>query len=298
MPQQIQHQQVEMIRVELIDVLNPRERGRPVFRQMTANVDAIGLKRPITVSRRVQGDGSVRYAVICGQGRLEIFRALGQKEIPAFVTDVQDDDCMVMSLVENVARRRHSSAEMVCEIESLQSRGLTALQISERIGVSKDWVLIVLSLLAKGEIKLIQGVESGAIPLTLAISISRSGEAEVQRLLTQAYESGTLRGHKLGVVRRLLDKRARRNAPAKGGTLRTSARSMTPEQLSAMYEEEVNKQRVLAKEAAYTHEALLFVVQALRELVDNLGFIQLLRAAGLQSMPRVLAIERFEETEQ
>ena len=299
MPQQITHQQIEMVRIDLIDVLNPRQRGRVAFDQMTKNVEAIGLKRPVTVGRRPQSDGSVRYALICGQGRLEIFRSLGQTEIPAFVTDVGDDDCMVMSLVENVARRRHSSAELVGEIDNLQRRGLTALQISERIGMSKAWVVMILALLDKGETKLIEGVESGVIPVSLAVSISRSSEAEVQDLLTEAYESGALRGKKLGMVRRLLDKRSRRNTTSTSSddTPRTSARSMTPDQLNALYEQVVGKQRMLAKNAAYTHETLLFIIQALRELIGNADFMQLLYKVGLQSMPRILAIERYEEVE-
>jgi len=299
MPQQIKHQQVEMVRIDLIDVLNPRERGRLAFDQMTRNVEAIGLKRPITVSRRPHADGSLRYALICGQGRLEIFRALGQTEIPAFVTDVQDDDCMVMSLVENVARRRHSSAELVHEIENLQRRGLTSLQISERIGMSKAWVLMILSLLEKGETKLIEGVESGLVPVSLAVSISRSSEAEVQDLLTEAYESGALRGKKLGMVRRLLDKRSRRKAASNSSddTPRTNTRSMTPDQLNELYQQVVGKQRMLAKNAAYTHETLLFIVQALRELVGNADFVELLDRAGLQCMPRILAIQPCEEIE-
>ena len=299
MPQQIAHQQVEMVRIDLIDVLNPRERGRLAFGQMTRNVEAIGLKRPVTVSRRPQTDGSLRYALICGQGRLEIFRALGQAEIPAFVTDVRDDDCMVMSLVENVARRRHSSAELVQEIANLQSRGFTSLQISDRIGMSKAWVAIILSLLEKGETKLIEGVESGVIPLNLAVSISRSSEAGIQHLLTEAYESGALRGKKLGMVRRLLDKRSRRKAASNSSddASRTNARSMTPDQLNALYEQVVGKQRMLAKNAAYTHETLLFITQALRELVGNVDFRQLLHRVGLQSMPRILAIEPCEEVE-
>jgi len=299
MPQQITHQQVEMVSIDLIDVVNPRDRGRLAFDQMTSNVEAIGLKRPVTVSRRPQADGSLRYALICGQGRLEVFRALGQTEIPAFVTEVRDDDCMVMSLVENIARRRHSSAELVREIENLQRRGLTPLQISERIGMSRAWIVMILSLLEKGETKLIEGVESGMIPVSLAVSISRSSEAEVQDLLTEAYESGALRGKKLGMVRRLLDKRSRRKAASNSSddTPRTNARSMTPDQLNTLYEEVVGKQRMLAKNAAYTHETLVFITQALRELVGNADFMQLLHRVGLQSMPRILAIERCEEVE-
>ena len=41
-------------------------------------------------------------SLVCGQGRLEAFQSLGQREIPALVVEADSDDCLVMSLVENV----------------------------------------------------------------------------------------------------------------------------------------------------------------------------------------------------
>jgi ParB family transcriptional regulator, chromosome partitioning protein len=296
MPQQIAHRHSEMIRIDLIDVLNPRERGRPVFRQMVKNIEAIGLKRPITVSRRAQSDGSERYALICGQGRLEAFRLLGQTEIPAFVTDAPDDECMVMGLVENVARRRHSSAELVCEIGQLRGRGLKPAQIAARVGMSIEWVWMILALLDKGESRLIQGVEAGLIPLTLAIQISRSSQRDVQRLLTEAYEQGALRGNRLALVRRLLDRRCR-SSPVLAGSAapprsRQPRKQFTPRELNTLYEREVARQQMLAKNAAYTREVLMFVIQALKELRRNPEFLRLLQSQNLHSAPRVLGLER------
>lgn len=39
--------------------------------------------------------------------------ALGQKKIPAIVIQASEDDCFVMSLVENIARRQHSPLELI-----------------------------------------------------------------------------------------------------------------------------------------------------------------------------------------
>ena len=51
------------------------------------------------LDRRVMA-GEV-YDLVCGQGRLEAFVALGQNEIPAIVIEASEEDCYVMSLVEN-----------------------------------------------------------------------------------------------------------------------------------------------------------------------------------------------------
>src|SRR3546814_3373319 len=97
-------QLIEMIPISRITVLNPRARNKRQHREIASNIEAIGLKRPIKVSRRDDADGP-RYDLVCGEGRLEAFQMLGQTEIPAVVIDAPESECLVMSLVENIARR-------------------------------------------------------------------------------------------------------------------------------------------------------------------------------------------------
>jgi ParB-like chromosome segregation protein Spo0J len=42
--------------------------------------------------------------------RLEAYRALGQAEIPAMVIDASEEGCLVISLLENIARRQNRQA--------------------------------------------------------------------------------------------------------------------------------------------------------------------------------------------
>ena len=119
-------QEIRMIPIERITVLNPRERNKRVFGDIVTNIAHLGLKRPITVTRRDKGESSEHYDLVCGQGRLEAYRALGQAEIPAMVIDASEEDCLVMSLVENLARRQHRQIELVQEIGNLRRRGYTA----------------------------------------------------------------------------------------------------------------------------------------------------------------------------
>ena len=99
-------QAVEMIPVDRITVINPRVRNKKIFKEIVDNIAQLGLKKPITVTRRDDPDGP-RYDLVCGQGRLEAYQALGQTEIPALVVDADAEDCLLMSLVENLARRQH-----------------------------------------------------------------------------------------------------------------------------------------------------------------------------------------------
>ena len=54
------------------------------------------------------------------------------------------------------------------------------------------------------------------------------------------------------------------------------------------YQREAEKQRLLVKKSDFTQPRLLFVVEAMKDLLANDGFINLLRAEGLATMPRVL----------
>jgi ParB family transcriptional regulator, chromosome partitioning protein len=84
---------IELIPIERITVINPRVRNKKIFKEITANIAELGLKRPITVTRRDDADGP-RYALVCGQGRLEAYQALGQHEIPAIVVKADTEDCI------------------------------------------------------------------------------------------------------------------------------------------------------------------------------------------------------------
>jgi len=114
---------VEVIPIERITVINPRVRNKRLFKEIITNIAEVGLKKPVTVTRRDGPDGP-RYDLVCGQGRIEAYQALGQQEIPALVVDADTEDCLMMSLVENVARRQHRAIDLLHDIEGMKGRGL------------------------------------------------------------------------------------------------------------------------------------------------------------------------------
>lgn len=284
-------QQIEMIPISRITVLNPRARNKRQHREIVNNIEAIGLKRPITVSRR-PGEGSPRYDLVCGEGRLEAFQMLGQTEIPAVVIEAAEAECLVMSLVENIARRQHRPIDLMDEIGSLHRRGYNDTEIAAKIGVTPSWVNMIVTLLERGESRLVAAVETGLIPISLAVDIARATTDEAQNLLIDAYESGQLRGKKLGAVRRMLEQRIKRNgraAAVHGLGRRNPNRRMTSTDLMQIYQREAEKQRILVKKSDFTQTRLLFMVEALRDLLSDDSFTTLLRAEQLETMPRALA---------
>ena len=158
---------VQMVPTDQINILNPRSRNRIVFQGMVANISNLGLKRPITVARRLEptSDGKA-YDLVCGQGRLEAFVALGQTEIPAIVREASREECYLMSLVENIARRQIRPLELLREIESLKSRGYTTAEIAKKLMSRR-------ATLPASRIYLRTARSACCTPLTRAVSLCR-----------------------------------------------------------------------------------------------------------------------------
>ncbi|WP_430443427.1 plasmid partitioning protein RepB C-terminal domain-containing protein [Sphingorhabdus contaminans] len=207
--------------------------------------------------------------------------------------EASESECLVMSLVENIARRSHRPIEVMREVAALMERGYSEAEIARKIGVASSWVSMVASLLQRGEDRLVAAVDTGLIPISLAMEIARAETEEAQNILLDAYETGQLRGKKLAAMRRLLDLRMRgqRKSMRAGPLGRGGPRKrVTANDLMQLYQREAEKQRLLIRKSNFTQSRLLFIVEAIKELLSDDGFVTLLRAEGLETMPRGLAV--------
>ena len=276
---------VELIQLDQIEIVNPRVRNRKVFKEIVDNIATLGLKRPITVARR-SGPGEARYDLVCGQGRIEAFRLLNQTAIPAIVVDANSEDCMVMSLVENLARRQHRAIDLLQDVEGLKRRGYDEIDISTKTGLTLEYVRGVVRLLETGEHRLLRAVESGHLPVTVAMDIANAADTEIQHVLHEAYERKLLRGSKLALVKRLLAQRQRRGKRLDSSGQR---RPLSVERLLRTYRDDAEKKQAMVRKADITRGRLMFVVEALRKMVADEHFKTLLRAEGLDTIPSNIA---------
>jgi len=282
---------IETIPINEIRFLNPRVRNRRNFQEIVQSIAKVGLKRPITVSPRTTEADSANYDLVCGQGRIEAFIQLGQTEIPAIVIEAEESDCLVMSLVENCARRQHRAIDLLQDIGTLRGRGYNDHEIAAKIGVSSDYIRMIGTLFEKGEERLVAAVEAGILPINMAIEIAKSSDEDVQHALTQAYTEKKLRGKKLVAVRRIIEQRRRSGKQMhdiRFGRRDGAKRPLTGESIIRVYRQEADKQKLLVKKAEVTQSRLLFIVEAIRELRDDENFANLLRAESLDSMPAFL----------
>jgi ParB family transcriptional regulator, chromosome partitioning protein len=287
---------VQMIPIDQINVLNPRSRNKIVFQSIVSNISNLGLKRPITVARRTEPAEGKLYDLVCGQGRLEAFAALGQAEIPAIVKEASKEECFLMSLVENIARRQLRPLELLREISSLKSRGYSTTEIAHKIDVHKSYVTGISHLLKDGEERLISAVETGRIPLSVAMQIANTDEDGIQRALCQAYEDKTLRGRNLLAVRRIIEARTTNGKSTNQGVRRKVDRLQSAEGLVRVYRQEADRQKLLIKKSQLTEHRLLLILSALKNIFRDENFVTLLRAEGLDTIPAPLA-EKIQITE-
>jgi ParB family chromosome partitioning protein len=285
---------VQMIPVASVRVLNPRSRNRHLHAVIINNIRGVGLRKPITVSR--SGGGTQVFDLVCGQGRLEAYQALGQTMIPAVIKDLSEQDCMLMSLVENIARRHRPSAEAMAEIGRLADRGHDEAQIAAMVGASESWVRSILGLLRNGEERLLSAVDAGTIPISLATEIAKAESKDVQKLLAEVCARGDFRGKKLLTLRRLLEAREKgqksaykhdggKDARKSGGRRST----MTPTRLRQLVEREASRHRLAVKKAELAHTCLVVATEAFADLLGQPEFVSLLESAGCPTIPRALA---------
>jgi ParB family transcriptional regulator, chromosome partitioning protein len=282
---------IKSIPIDQIRFLNPRVRNRRNFQEIVQSIANVGLKRPITVSPRKSETDSASYDLVCGQGRIEAFIQLGQTEIPAIVIEAEESDCLVMSLVENCARRQHRAIDLLQDISTLRGRGYSDREIAPKIGVSVEYIHMIGILLEKGEERLLTAVEAGILPLNMAIEIAKSSDEDVQQALTQAYTEKKLRGKKLVAVRKIIEQRRRRGKQihdSRFGRRDGAKRPLTSESIIRVYRQEADRQKLLVKKAEVTQGRLLFIVEAIRELRDDENFANLLKAESLDAMPAFL----------
>jgi ParB family chromosome partitioning protein len=187
-----------------------------------------------------------------------------------------------MSLVENLARRQHRGIDLLHDICGLKQRGYDEIDIAAKTGLTLEYVRGVARLLETGEHRLLRAVESGHLPLSVAVEIAEANDMEVQRVLHEAYERKLLRGNKLAAVKRLIAQRQRRGK----GLDRSGTRPpLSVERLLRTYRDDAEKKRSMVRKADITKGRLVFVVEALRTLFGDDHFKTLLRAEGLETLP-------------
>jgi len=279
--------QIESVPISEIRVVNPRARDKIKFHVIVANIEAVGLKRPITVAKRAMEPDGTQYDLVCGQGRMEALAALGEKTVPVLVVDVPREEQLLMSLVENIARRPPSNTDLIREVRDLTRRKCKPDEIARKLGLDRVYIYGIVHLIEHGEHALIAAAEAGRLPISVAVNIASGNDQEVNRALTEAYENGSLRGARLKMAKRIIAQRIARQRET--GKANQAKRKLTGEAVVREYQHQLREQKNLVAKASAVKDKLLLLDSALRKLMADEHFLTLLRAEQLTDMPDLLA---------
>ena len=262
--------------ISAIKVLNSRERNLGRFKELVQSVGTLGLKRPITVCKREE---AASYDLVCGERRLDAFTALGQADIPALLVDVAVEDCLLMSLVENIARRRHSPIELVREIGRLAKR-YRVPEIAAKLDLTPERIRAIIFLLKHGEERLLSAVERGIVPPTLAVEIARAKSPKLQGALLEAHVNERHTTRQVEKMRKLVEQRQRSAAKAQPGK-----EKITSTDLVRAYRLETEREQLLRRKADLAHARLMVLMGALKTLLNERMFVTMLRGERLDQLP-------------
>ena len=190
-------------------------------------------------------------------------RQLGQAMVPAIVKDISTEDALLMSLVENIARRKPTTMETVRQLALLRERGYSESDIAGKTGIMECHVYEFLHLYDHGEERLLAAVEMGRIAVPTAAIIARSQHGDVQRALLEAYEQGQIPSGDLTQARLLADSRKAFGKVRAPGVRQAR---MTGDAIVRAFKREQQKQRQALKKAELCETRLFFAVNALKAL--------------------------------
>ncbi len=129
-------------------------------------------------------------------------------------------------------------------------------------------------------------MESGQIPLAVAVDISNADAPGLQAVLQLAYENNELCGHKLVIARRLIENR-RRRGKGLGTSLPERIGNPSASALIKAYQKDMDRKRILVRKANAARNRLLFITHALRQLTADASFQEVLTVEGLDTIPRI-----------
>ena len=196
----------EQIPVGSIIVPNPRNRCEEQFREITRSIKDVGLHKPIMVNAH-NLKSTKKYELIYGQGRWEIQKKLGNEYIWAEIVDLDEGTAYILSLVENIARSRPLPIEFAKAIIQMHDSGVSMDRLVSITGRSRSTLKEYITLMKKGEKRLINGVEKGIFPISFAKQITKNDDIASQGVLMDAFEEGIINESNIRPVRKILEAR-------------------------------------------------------------------------------------------
>jgi len=134
---------VRMINLVKIDP-NPRQARSELgnIDELMASIKSKGVLEPIIVRPRAS-----RYEIIAGERRFIASKNIGLEELPCIEMNVNDNEAMEISLIENLQRKDLDVFEEADGLKALMTTyGFSHAQISEKIGKGRSTITEIINI--------------------------------------------------------------------------------------------------------------------------------------------------------
>ncbi|MBO4878876.1 MAG: ParB/RepB/Spo0J family partition protein [Clostridia bacterium] len=138
---------VSQLSVYLIDTNQGQPRktfDEEKLRELAESIEQHGVVQPIIV--RKEGE---RYRIIAGERRFRAARLAGLNEVPVIIRELDEQEVLEISLIENIQRENLNSIEEARAIRALMDEhDLTQEEVAKRLGKSRPAIANSVRLLA------------------------------------------------------------------------------------------------------------------------------------------------------
>ncbi len=136
----LDEKKMTMIPIDLIrpNPYQPRRKfDQSSMDELCQSIQQYGVIQPINV-RKIS---NTHYELVAGERRLRAIAMAGQKEIPAIIVDIGEDDSAILALIENLQREDLGYMEEAEGYRNLiKEHGLTQEELAQKIGKSQSTI--------------------------------------------------------------------------------------------------------------------------------------------------------------
>lgn len=278
----------EEVPIELIKVINSRDRDTDQFKMNVTSISELGLMKPIRVNDKfIEKTGF--YELICGEGRLLAHKELGKSRVLAEVVTCSRKEAYLQSLVENIARTKPGTMDFAREIKRLRDEGWEYTKIAKIACKSVEYTRQYIRLIEQGEERLIHGVEQGVFPITFALQVSTTENSQLQHLLMDAFDQGIVTTANFAQARKLITQQAN-----SGKKRSTSNKDYTVDQLKQDIAEATKQKTNYVRQAEHKENRFLTLLSGINALWRDDDIRSLLTEEGLDKRPELMGDFKYE----
>ena len=273
----------EMIPIDKIKVINSRKRDEEQFSLNVQSIDSVGQVKDIRVNDKYLAKTGF-YELTYGEGRLIAQTRLGQTHILAEVVTCPRKQALLESLVENLARSRPGTMEYARELCSLHDEGWSFAKIAQLACRSEEYIRGIIGLVAKGEERLVKGVENGLFSISFAVLVAQTDHANIQNVLMDAFDQGIVGCQNFAKIRSIINARLNGQKHTKGSdpSAKYCLKTLTSDITATTQAKESYVREAQGKESR-----LLTILDGLEEMGKSTQWLQLVEAEGLNKRPEL-----------